>query len=179
MIVPYPDSAISAMSASLIWPATLSISLICVDCMSRLLPYGLCIARPTGQRTVRLARHRIAGQPLDPGRLHPPPRGGKRAVEVDGAAAILDHRHGKSFPPRIDRRVVDAEIRGETGEEDAGEAALAQIAGKAGGGALVVLPEGGVGIDVAAETLAHDHLGARQIEPRMECGARRLLHAMI
>jgi hypothetical protein len=47
----------------------------------------------------------------------------------------------------------DAEVEGEAGEVDVGEAALAQVSGKAGGGGPVVLEEGGVGIDLRVEAL--------------------------
>src|SRR5690606_32369188 len=79
----------------------------------------------------------------------------------------------------VERRPEDAEVGGEAGEEDPLKAALAQIAGEAGAGALVVLGESGIGIDVAAEALAQHELGRGDVEIGVEGGAVGALHAMV
>ena len=55
--------------------------------------------------------------------------------------------------------MTDAEIVGEAAEEEALQAAFAEVAAKAGGGGVVVFEEGGVAVDVAAEALAEDEFG--------------------
>ena len=42
-----------------------------------------------------------------------------RSVEIDAAAAILDHHRFKAVPVRVLGRVADAEIESQAGEEDA------------------------------------------------------------
>src|SRR5690348_56784 len=51
----------------------------------------------------------------------------QRAVDVDGAAGVLDDGHGKILSPRVLGRVADAEVEREPGDKDARESALAQI----------------------------------------------------
>ncbi len=69
------------------------------------------------------------------------------AVEVDGAAGIAEDHGGQTEAAGIEGGVADAVVVGEAGEEDAVEAAFAQISGEAGGGGAVVFKEGGVGVD--------------------------------
>ena len=74
---------------------------------------------------------------------------------------------------------MDAVVVGEAGEEDAPEAPLAEVAVEAGGRGVVVLKEGGVGIDVGAEALAQDELGLGEMERGVKLGAGRALDAVI
>src|SRR5580658_8896608 len=55
--------------------------------------------------------------------------GGDGAVEVDGAAGVAEDDGFKSLAAGVECGVADAVIVGQAGEEDAGEAALAQVAG--------------------------------------------------
>jgi hypothetical protein len=58
------------------------------------------------------------------------------------------------------------------------QAAFAQIACKTGRGEVVVLEEGGVGVDVAAKAFAEDQLGVGNVEGRMKGSAGGVLHAV-
>jgi len=59
------------------------------------------------------------------------------------------------------------------------QVALTQVAGKAGGRDAIVLGEGRVAVDVAAEAFAKDEFGVRDVEVRMQLSARRALKAVI
>src|SRR5262245_10238092 len=106
-------------------------------------------------------------------------RGGDRAVDVDAAARVLDHDHGKVLAARVLGRVAHTEIEREARGEDAAEAPLAQITGKAGRGLAVVLVEGGVGIDGRPEAFAQNELGVRNLQSVVELRARGALNAVI
>src|SRR5215469_18005428 len=113
-----------------------------------------------------------AGHALDACCMHLRQRVRERTVEIDGAAAVFDEHCGKALAPRIDGRVVNAEIGGEPDEKDTREAALAQVAGKAGRRALVVLVKGRVRIDGTAKALAQNELGMGEMEIATESRAR-------
>lgn len=68
----------------------------------------------------------------------------------------------------VEGRVADAEVVGEAAEEEAGEVALAEVPSEAGGCGVVVLEEGGVAVDVAAEAFAEDEFGVGDGEGGME-----------
>jgi hypothetical protein len=74
---------------------------------------------------------------------------------------------------------ADAEVVGEAGEEEAGEAPFVEIASEAGGGRAVVFGEGGVAVDVVAEALAEDELGVGDGKARVEFGAAGALDAVV
>src|SRR5262249_41697339 len=59
------------------------------------------------------------------------------------------------------------------------EAALAEVAGEAGGGGVVVFEEGGVAVDVAPEALAQDELGVRCVEAGVKVRTLRASNAVI
>ena len=75
---------------------------------------------------------------------------------------------GKPERACIEGRVADAVVVGKAGEKDALEAAFAQVAGEAGRRGAVILEEGGVRVDGAAEALAQDELGVGQMEIGMK-----------
>ena len=79
----------------------------------------------------------------------------------------------------VDGGVADAEVVGEAAEEEAGEVALAEVAGEAGGGDVVVFEEGGVAVDVAAEAFAEDEFGVRDVESGVEGCAFGVLDGVI
>jgi len=59
------------------------------------------------------------------------------------------------------------------------QVAFAKISGEAGGGGAIVLGEGGVAVDVAAEAFAEDELGVGDVEVGVECGAGGVLDAVV
>jgi hypothetical protein len=75
--------------------------------------------------------------------------------------------------------VADAEVVGEAAEEEAGEAALAQVSGEAGGGEVVVFEEGGVGVDVAVEAFAEEEFGVGDVEAGVQGCAFGVLEGVI
>ena len=98
-----------------------------------------------------------------------------------GCVCLLDatgqiHRAGGVFNDggfeahvfAVDGGVADAEVVGEAAEEEALETALAEVAGEAGGGNVVVFEKGGVAVDVGAEAFAKDEFGLRDFEGGME-----------
>src|SRR5262245_63145581 len=89
--------------------------------------------------------------------------GGDRAIDVDAAASVFDHDHGKALAARVLGRVTYAEIEREPRHENSRQASLAQITGKAGRSLAVVLVEGGVGIDTSEDTLAEQEHGRRNL----------------
>src|SRR5207253_7452538 len=115
----------------------------------------------------------------DTGIDHPLPCRCERTFRIDCAAGVLDDDHVETGFPRIDRRVRDAEVGGETREKDATESALAQITCEAGERHAVRLAERRIAVDFAAISLAHDELGLGYRKRRGELGAERSLDAMI
>ena len=98
-----------------------------------------------------------------------------------GCVCLLDatgqiHRAGGVFNDdgfeahvfAVDGGVADAEVVGEATEEEALQVALAEVAGEAGGGAVVVFEEGGIAVDVAAEAFAEDEFGVGDVKGWVE-----------
>ena len=112
-------------------------------------------------------------------RLENRARLGDGAIDIDAAAGVLDHHHIEAFAPRVFGRVADAEIKGETRQEDTREAALAQVAGQSRMCLAVVLEERRIGVDVAMVAFAQDQLCMRDLQVLRELGPGRSLHAMI
>ena len=98
-----------------------------------------------------------------------------RAWQVNGAAGVFNDDGLKAEALAVDGGEANAEVVSEAAEEEAGEIAFAEIPGEAGGGGVVVLKEGGVGVDVGAETLAEDAFGLGNVEGRVKLGAGGLL----
>ena len=90
------------------------------------------------------------------------------ALEVDGAGGVFDDDGFEAEVVAVDGGVADAEVVGEAAEEEAVQVALAEVAGEAGGGAVVVFEEGGVAVDVAAESFAEDEFGVGDVEGGVE-----------
>src|SRR5579862_897736 len=111
--------------------------------------------------------------------VHPPPRGRKRAVRVDGAARILDHADREPQPTRIERTPGDAEIRRQAADIKPVDAALAEIAAKTRGSRAVGLDESRIAVDIAMPSLSHHQLGVVDRDTVMEARAFRPLHAVI
>jgi len=74
--------------------------------------------------------------------------------EVDGAAGIFDDDGFEAEVVAVDGGVADAEVVGEATEEEALQVAFAEVAGETGWGDVVVFEEGGVAVDVAAESFS-------------------------
>ena len=100
-------------------------------------------------------------------------------IEIDRAAGILDHDGLEAGASGILRRPAHAEIGGEAGDHDLGDATLAQIAFQPRPRPAIGLDEAGIAVDAPAKTLADHRFGMRQVEPGMEGGPGRPLHAMI
>ena len=104
--------------------------------------------------------------------------GGRRAIQVDGAAGVA-HNHGREAQPScVERGVAHAIVVGKPGKEHTRQPALAQIAGQAGWREPVVLIERGIGIDLRLESLAQDQLRLRQVKTGVKIRAWLPLHAM-
>lgn len=101
------------------------------------------------------------------------------AAEVDAAARVLDDRRLEARGARVHGAPAHAEVRGETAEEAANDAAFLQVAGEAGAGLLVGLEEGGVAVHVPVVALAHDQRGVGNRQPGGEVGAFGALHAVV
>ena len=99
--------------------------------------------------------------------------------EVDGAGGVFDDDGFEAEVFAVDGGVADAEVVGEAAEEEAIEFALAEVAGEAGGGDVVVFEEGGVAIDVGAEAFAEDEFGLRDFEGGVEGCSCGVLDAVI
>jgi len=100
------------------------------------------------------------------------------AVEVDRAGEVFEDDGLEAELGGGDGGEADAEIVGEAGKEEAGEFALAEVAGEAGGCA-VVFGEGGVAVDRAAEAFAEEELGMGNLEVGVEGSAGGVLDAVI
>ena len=88
---------------------------------------------------------------------------GDAVGEVDWAGGVFDDDGFKAEGFAVDSGVADAEVVGETAEEEALKATFTEIAGETGWGAVVVFEEGGVAVDVAAEAFAEDEFGVRNM----------------
>jgi len=104
---------------------------------------------------------------------------GDAAGEVDGAGGVFDDDDLEAQVLAVDGGEADAEVVGEAAEKEAGEFALAEVAGESGGGDVIVFEEGGVGVDVGAEAFAEDEFGLRQVESGMEGCAFGVLDGVI
>src|SRR5690348_5236511 len=60
----------------------------------------MMVSAPVGDKRELLAGDRVAGRDFDAQRLHLRQGLGERTVEIDGAAAILDHHRGKTCATR-------------------------------------------------------------------------------
>jgi len=101
-----------------------------------------------------------------------------RAGEVHRAGSVFDDDGVEAEGFAVDGGVPNAEVVGEAAEEEAMQIAFAEIAGETGGRDVVVLEEGGVGVDVAAEAFAEDELGVREVERGVEVCAFGVLEAV-
>ena len=99
--------------------------------------------------------------------------------KVDRACSVFDDVALEAESGAVDGGVPDAEVVGEAGEEEPFQAALAEIAGQAGGGEVVVFEKGGVAVDVAAEAFSQNELGVGDVESGVEVGSRGVLKAVL
>lgn len=98
--------------------------------------------------------------------------------QVDGPGGILEDEALEAESGAVDGGEADAEVVGETTEEEPLEAALAKISGETGRSEMVVFEEGGVGVDVATEAFTQDQLGVWNVEGRMKGRAGSILQAV-
>ena len=85
------------------------------------------------------------------------------AGEVDGAAGIFNDDDLEAAACAVGSGEADAEVEGEAGDEDTTDAAVANPAGEAGGGLVVVFVEGGVGVNLAMDAFAEDEGGVGDV----------------
>src|SRR3974390_2628964 len=71
---------------------------------------------------------------------------GNRTIQVNAATGLFDHDGFETCLARVLRRVADAEIECQSGEEQRLPSAFAQIAGQSGCGLVVVLVKRRIGI---------------------------------
>ena len=112
--------------------------------------------------------------------------GGKRGVglgdavgEVDRAGGVFDKNSFEAEIVAVNGGVADAEVVGEAAEEKAGKIPFAEVAGESGGSAVVVFEEGGVAVDVAAESFSQDEFGVGDVQGWVEGCALRVLEDVI
>ena len=116
---------------------------------------------------------------LDAGLGHVGPGLGERALGVDAAAGVFDHVGFKARLARIERGPCDAEIGGQSRQEQPLHLARLQIGGEPGRGLAVGLGEGRIAVDLLVETLADDQPGLRDREILRQRRALGALHAVI
>jgi hypothetical protein len=99
--------------------------------------------------------------------------------KVDGVGEVFEDEGFEAEAGGREGGEADAEVVGEAGEEETREAALAEIAGEAGGGCAVVFGEGGIAVDVFAKAFAEDELGVGDGEIGVEFGTESALDAVV
>src|SRR5215831_13423867 len=110
--------------------------------------------------------------------LHFMPRRLERALHVDRAAGVLDHRAVEAEPARVERGPRHAEIGGEAAHENALDPALVEISLQAGAAFAIGLQEGRVAVHFPAPTLADDELRVAHGEILVQRRALASLHAV-
>jgi len=105
--------------------------------------------------------------------------GGNGAVKIDGAAGIAENYCLQPKAARIDSRIGNTIVVGETDEEYAVERALMEIASEAGRRDPVVFEEGGVGVDFATEPFAEVEFGAGELKRGVVLRTFTSLNAMV
>ena len=101
------------------------------------------------------------------------------AGESDGAGGVFDDQGFEAELLAVNGGEADAEVVGQTAEEKAVEAALAEVAGEAGGRFMVVFEEGGVTVDVLPEALSQNEFHMGDIERGVERGAFGVLETVV
>jgi len=99
--------------------------------------------------------------------------------QANCAAGIFEYEALEVQSYSVNSGVPHAEVVSETAEEEAPEAALAEIASETGRSGVVVFKESRVRVDVAAESLANDELCVRKIQGGMKGRAGGCLNAVI
>src|SRR6056297_3739129 len=115
----------------------------------------------------------------DAGLVHALARRGERAVEVDRAGEALDDGHLEAKQGSVDGRVVHAEIRREADEGKLVDPAGVQVSLEPRRRLVIVLEEGGVAVDLAAEALTDDKISRVRVEPRVKRGTLGADNAMV
>ncbi len=88
--------------------------------------------------------------------------------EGNGTAGFRDEEDGEAGADAVCGGEADAEVESQAGDDDALEAAFAEVAGETRGGGAVIFKEGGVGVDLRAEAFAEDELGVGDVEAGVE-----------
>ncbi|RMN83307.1 hypothetical protein ALQ56_05740 [Pseudomonas syringae pv. papulans] len=103
----------------------------------------------------------------------------QRAVHVDGATGIFDHKSIETGTACILRRPGDTEVQRQTDHEQRIDTALCQVPGQPCTGRAVCLQKCRVTVDVRIAALTQDQLRVRQIEVGMQLSTVAALYAMI
>jgi len=98
---------------------------------------------------------------------------------IDSAAGVFNDEDFKAFFVCVQRGGSDAKIISESGDKNALHAFSAEMISKTGGGGVIVVGEGGVGIDMQLLAFANDKLGIGDVQCGVQRGACGLLHAVI
>src|SRR5689334_11824597 len=114
----------------------------------------------------------------DPGFLHIVPCRGKRAVQVDPARCIFDHRRLEAELARIERRPGYAIIGGQPAHKYAADLAPLQVAGEPGLSLAIGFKKRRIAVHVTVESFAYDELRMRDIDPTHDCCTLGALHAV-
>ena len=99
--------------------------------------------------------------------------------EIDGAGEVFEDVAFEAEAGAVDGGEADAEVVGEAAEEEAGEVALAEVAGETGRCRVVIFEKGRVAVDVGAEAFAEDELGLGDLEAGVDLGAGGVLDAVV
>src|SRR5215217_6943178 len=92
---------------------------------------------------------------------------------LDGARRGRVDRDAEAGAQRVERRVLDAVVGRQAGDGDVVDVALAQQLGQ------VRRLEAGIALGRGILALVDHHVDERAVEPRMQLGARRALHAVL
>ena len=115
----------------------------------------------------------------DAGVVHGRHSGIARSFQVDGSAGVGHDDCLKAVSGCVQRRELDAEIEGQSGDVDPCETTLAHETVQSGRSCAVIFIESGVGIDRKIIPLAHDQHGTGHVEASVELGALSRLDTMI
>ena len=99
--------------------------------------------------------------------------------QVDGAGEVFDDEGFEAEGRGGESGETDAEVVGDAGEEEAGEATGLEIGCQACGGGAIVFGEGGVAVYIALTAFSQNELGVGDGEVGVEFGAGGALDAVV
>src|SRR5262249_3758362 len=117
--------------------------------------------------------------PLHARALHFLPGTRERAVEVDGAARVLDDGGVEPGGARVEGGPRNAEVGGQPAHVELVELAFPEIAGEAGGGRAIGLEKCRVAVDARMVALADHQVCFRKVQLEMKSSTGGSLHAVV